>query len=1033
MRKRAFAGCVGVLVVAILGAAWASPASARSGAAAGAKATAAVPLIVDTDLFSDADDVGALATAFALQLKGEAKVIAIGLNTRTSRPAVATNSWKCAAAVAQFYGAGNVPIGSDMPDNGTAVNTIDFIRPCAQLASPSTPAPDTAVNVFRRALVGQPDGSVVIAEAGYSENLSNLLNSPPDSISSLSGRALIAQKVKTLVIMAGGYPSRSGENNLIGNPAAAQNVAANWPTKIVWSGYEVGDAVHTGNTISTTHPANSPVRVAYEAFVGPKNWIYSYDLTAVYHAVRPGDSLLKEVGPGKNVVNSNGSNTFTSGSGNQYYLKLGNATSLDSSIETLLDTLPSPTADVTPPVIGGVSVASVSSSGAVVSWSTDEGSDSQVEYGLSAPGYGSSSVLASALTVSHSVSLSGLAAGTTYHYRVKSRDAAGNLATSADFTFTTASSSGGGSGSGPSDSFDSNSLDPSVWVASSGGSSVVAANQELEITHPAGGWTKGMLSSVAAFDATGRSVQVQVVRAANNGLGGSTYGETSVYLWLDSSHYAEFFIASGCLTAFVNGGSGEVNLTPGWPKYSAATMQWLRFREASGTLYFEYASGATAPGAWSVLASVADPFALTGVKFQVVAGANTSAADTAKFDNVSTVSNSQPADVTPPVIGGVSVSSVSSSGAVVSWSTDEGSDSQVEYGLSAPGYGSSSVLASALTVSHSVSLSGLAAGTTYHYRVKSRDAAGNLATSADFTFTTAQAADVTPPVIGGVSVASVSSSGAVVSWSTDEGSDSQVEYGLSAPGYGSSSVLASALTVSHSVSLSGLAAGTTYHYRVKSRDAAGNLATSADFTFTTASSSGGGSGSGPSDSFDSNSLDPSVWVASSGGSSVVAANQELEITHPAGGWTKGMLSSVAAFDATGRSVQVQVVRAANNGLGGSTYGETSVYLWLDSSHYAEFFIASGCLTAFVNGGSGEVNLTPGWPKYSAATMQWLRFREASGTLYFEYASGATAPGAWSVLASVADPFALTGVKFQVVAGANTSAADTAKFDNVSTY
>jgi len=279
-------------------------------------------------------------------------------------------------------------------------------------------------------------------------------------------------------------------------------------------------------------------------------------------------------------------------------------------------------------------------------------------------------------------------------------------------------------------------------------------------------------------------------------------------------------------------------------------------------------------------------------------------------------------------------------------------------------------------------------------------------------------------------VSSVSSSGAVVSWSTDEGSDSQVEYGLSAPGYGSSSVLASALTVSHSVSLSGLASGTTYHYRVKSRDAAGNLATSADFTFTTSSS--GGSAPGPSDTFDSNSLDSSVWVAASGGSTVAAVNQELEITHPAGGWTKGTLSSVSSFDATGRSVQVQLKRAANNGLGGSTYGETSLYLWLDSTHYVEFFVASGCLTAFVNGGSGEVNLTPGWPKYSATTMQWLRFREASGTLYFEYASGASAPGAWSVLASVADPFALTGVKLQIVAGANTG-ADTAKFDNVSTY
>ncbi|MDQ6726062.1 MAG: fibronectin type III domain-containing protein, partial [Actinomycetota bacterium] len=91
----------------------------------------AVPLIVDTDIFSSGDDVGALAEAFGLQLKGEANVIAIGVNTRLTRPAVATNSWKCAAAIAQFYSPNLVPIGTDMPNNGTEVNTVDFVGPCA--------------------------------------------------------------------------------------------------------------------------------------------------------------------------------------------------------------------------------------------------------------------------------------------------------------------------------------------------------------------------------------------------------------------------------------------------------------------------------------------------------------------------------------------------------------------------------------------------------------------------------------------------------------------------------------------------------------------------------------------------------------------------------------------------------------------------------------------------------------------------------------------------------------------------------------
>jgi hypothetical protein len=64
------------------------------------------------------------------------------------------------------------------------------------------------------------------------------------------------------------------------------------------------------------------------------------------------------------------------------------------------------------------------------------------------------------------------------------------------------------------------------------------------------------------------------------------------------------------------------------------------------------------------------------------------------------------------------------------------SDTQIEYGLTTS-YGSSSTLNSAMVTWHSVGLTGLQLGTTYHYRVRSKDAAGNLQASTDFTFTTA--------------------------------------------------------------------------------------------------------------------------------------------------------------------------------------------------------------------------------------------------------------------------------------------------------
>jgi hypothetical protein len=111
-----------------------------------------------------------------------------------------------------------------------------------------------------------------------------------------------------------------------------------------------------------------------------------------------------------------------------------------------------------------------------------------------------------------------------------------------------------------------------------------------------------------------------------------------------------------------------------------------------------------------------------------------------------------------------------------------------------------------------------------------RDAAGNVTTSSAVTVTVAN--DTTAPVISGVTASSVTSSQATIAWTTDEASDSQVEYGPTTA-YGSVSPLNGALVTSHVVTLSGLADTALHHFRVRSRDAAGNSTTSADFTFTT--------------------------------------------------------------------------------------------------------------------------------------------------------------------------------------------------------
>jgi hypothetical protein len=92
-------------------------------------------------------------------------------------------------------------------------------------------------------------------------------------------------------------------------------------------------------------------------------------------------------------------------------------------------------------------------------------------------------------------------------------------------------------------------------------------------------------------------------------------------------------------------------------------------------------------------------------------------------------------DTSAPSIMDVATSNLAESGITVAWTTSEAADTQIEYGTSTD-YGFTSPLNSSLVASHTVNISGLEAATTYHFRVHSRDAAGNLALSGDYYFTT---------------------------------------------------------------------------------------------------------------------------------------------------------------------------------------------------------------------------------------------------------------------------------------------------------
>jgi hypothetical protein len=80
------------------------------------------------------------------------------------------------------------------------------------------------------------------------------------------------------------------------------------------------------------------------------------------------------------------------------------------------------------------------------------------------------------------------------------------------------------------------------------------------------------------------------------------------------------------------------------------------------------------------------------------------------------------------VISNINVSATLNGTATITWTTDELSDSRVDYGTSPALLDLNSSIPT-LTTSHSVTLSGLTADVLYYFRVSSKDATGNNAVS----------------------------------------------------------------------------------------------------------------------------------------------------------------------------------------------------------------------------------------------------------------------------------------------------------------
>jgi len=297
-----------------------------------------VSILLDTDWYSDVDDVVALRVLDWGVIHQTVTLLGVALSTTLSAGAGSLQS------VLANDGITGVPIALSHTPNvpgGTPAYQSDLrTRGIAAGYITGSETYGDAVTQYRTLLAAAPAQSVDVVSIGPLNNLRDVLQSPADGISSLTGAQLVASRVKRLWVMGGANPSGT-EYNFNNNALAinsAHYVVANWPTPIIYNGFEIGNTILTGASVSGRAPGDLLAQALVDFGSSTRN---SWDPMAVLAALLadPDHSGFSSVWGSNTVDAGTGANTFTANvtGRDRYLVKMNSDASFQSRINNFLD------------------------------------------------------------------------------------------------------------------------------------------------------------------------------------------------------------------------------------------------------------------------------------------------------------------------------------------------------------------------------------------------------------------------------------------------------------------------------------------------------------------------------------------------------------------------------------------------------------------------------------------------------------------------------------------------------------------------
>lgn len=307
-------------------------------------------VILDTDMGNDVDDVLALDILYKYMDAGKIKLLSV-MSSKDSE-----GSAPFIDIMNTFYGYPHLPVGVVRHGalGGEAKGYAYRVwkmkgadgRPLFKTSVKDYSKLPDAHLLYRKILAKQPDRSVTIISIGFSTNLARLLLTGADRYSHLTGRELVARKVKKIVLMAGDFMTTKPEYNVKCDIPSAQMFFALCPVPVVTSPFDVGlKAKYPASSIEhdfgwTSH---HPLVEAYLHYLKMPYDACTWDPTAVIAAIEPGRFMTESV-QGVIQVNGDGTTTFQPQSGGLHrYLMMSEAQAA-SIRQFYLQTIPSPPA-----------------------------------------------------------------------------------------------------------------------------------------------------------------------------------------------------------------------------------------------------------------------------------------------------------------------------------------------------------------------------------------------------------------------------------------------------------------------------------------------------------------------------------------------------------------------------------------------------------------------------------------------------------------------------------------------------------------